>query len=391
MIIQKLLSLNNKQQVNTKLIWKVKTKPELLKQVIETLIKKAFPFAVYRHPETKEICLIAQMEQIHLVHDIKEVCHLNGFLIAPFASVKTGAGYFIRNELFACDTEGLDDILKKIRKAVSIVDLREYLPVHEITKNDYLELTELVIEKLQKKELDKVVISRVISMERKDDVVVSDLFLKLAEEYQNAFVYLFFIPDSGMWIGATPETLLRQKENGDVVIMSLAGTVKPEKGKEVVWGEKEKVEQGYVSEYIRLRLTELGIKQFQEGEVKTIVAGPVAHLQTIFKVKGEQIAGKIGQLIKGLHPTPAVCGLPKVDAYNIIERLEKHDRRFYTGYLGPWKLNGKSDLFVNLRCAEITPDNINLYVGGGLTAGSDPEKEWEETELKAQTLLKVMS
>ena len=369
----------------------MKTNREPLINVIDLLIKKAFPFAVYQYPGTGEICIIAQSEPVHLVYNIKEICNLSGFLIAPFESVKTGVGYFIRDDLFACESNGFEDILNKIKKTVSVNKPNGYIPACEMTRDEYLEMAEFVIEKLKRKQLDKVVVSRVISLKREKSFNTGDFFLKLAEKYQDAFVYLFFIPDSGMWVGATPETLLSQKKNGDVVIMSLAGTAKIEKDKKIVWGEKEKTEQQYVSDYIRLRLTELGIEGFHEGAVKTVAAGHIAHLQTIFEVKAEQLEDKIGSLIKGLHPTPAVCGLPKTDAYKIIEGFEKHDRRFYTGYLGPWRLNGRSDLFVNLRCAEITPDNINLYVGGGLTADSNPEKEWEETELKAQTLLAVIN
>jgi len=369
----------------------VKTNSEPLINVINSLIKKAFPFAVYQYPGSGEICIIAQSEPVHLVYNIDEICNLNGFLIAPFESVKTGLGYFIRNDLFACESKGFEDILNKIKKTVSVNKPNGFMPACEMTRDEYLEMAEFVIEKLKRKQLAKVVMSRVISLKREKSFSVSDFFLKLAEKYKGAFVYLFFIPDSGMWVGATPEILLSRKKNGDVVIMSLAGTAKIEKGKNIIWGSKEKEEQQYVSDYISHQLKKLGIEEFYEGPVKTVAAGHIAHLQTIFEVKAEQLEDKTGSLIKGLHPTPAVCGLPKTNAYKIIQAFEKHDRRFYTGYLGPWKLNGRSDLFVNLRCAEITSDNINLYVGGGFTADSIPEKEWEETELKAQTLIKVIN
>ena len=113
-------------------------------------------------------------------------------------------------------------------------------------------------------------------------------------------------------------------------------------------------------------------------------------MNTTFRIPETSVGDKLGELIKRLHPTPAVCGLSKIDAYNLIERAEIHDRRYYTGYLGPWGLDNKKQLFVNLRCAEINDKHMYLYVGGGLTGDSVPEKEWEETLQKAKTLMSVI-
>ncbi len=91
-----------------------------------------------------------------------------------------------------------------------------------------------------------------------------------------------------------------------------------------------------------------------------------------------------------MHPTPAVCGIPLDSAKQFIKQTEGYDRKYYTGFLGPCNVNGKTNLFVNLRCAELFANNINLYIGGGITKDSIPEKEWEETELKSKTLLSVL-
>ncbi|HXB11581.1 MAG TPA: chorismate-binding protein, partial [Bacteroidia bacterium] len=64
--------------------------------------------------------------------------------------------------------------------------------------------------------------------------------------------------------------------------------------------------------------------------------------------------------------------------------------KYYTGYLGPYNIDGKAELFVNLRCAEVFNDSVNIYVGGGITSDSVAEKEWDETVMKSQTLLSVM-
>jgi isochorismate synthase len=136
-------------------------------------------------------------------------------------------------------------------------------------------------------------------------------------------------------------------------------------------------------QYIQQNLRESNIG-FKQSELKTIAAGPVAHLQSIFT--GTIEPNKISDIIKKLHPTPAVCGIPKEISKTLIQHTEKHIRGDYTGFFGPVN-NGDINLFVNLRSALVTRDKMYLFIGGGLTSDSLPEKEWKETGLKAKTLL----
>ena len=90
-----------------------------------------------------------------------------------------------------------------------------------------------------------------------------------------------------------------------------------------------------------------------------------------------------------LHPTPAVSGYPQKEALDLIHKSEKHQRRIYAGMIGV--INEHStQLFVNLRCAEIIHNQAYLYLGGGFTKDSNVVSEWNETENKAKTLLNVM-
>lgn len=97
------------------------------------------------------------------------------------------------------------------------------------------------------------------------------------------------------------------------------------------------------------------------------------------------------KLINALHPTPAVCGLPKAVAEAFILQNENYDRSYYSGYLGELNLNERTSLFVNLRCVELENNLASIYVGGGITADSIPENEWEETVSKAEVMKKVLS
>jgi isochorismate synthase len=143
-------------------------------------------------------------------------------------------------------------------------------------------------------------------------------------------------------------------------------------------------------DYIEELLFRYQISDYDRKGPFTAQAGNIVHLKTRYKISLKQLKGKIGKLIADLHPTPAVCGLPRNKSYELIRKTEKHDRSFYAGFLGPWNISGESKLFVNLRCAAIYNKKMNLYIGGGLTAESKVESEWEETVRKSQTLLSVL-
>ena len=98
----------------------------------------------------------------------------------------------------------------------------------------------------------------------------------------------------------------------------------------------------------------------------------------------------MAEFINKLQPTPAVCGLPKDRALDLIMKTEQHNREYYAGFCGPINYLHKTDLFVNLRCMKILKGQFALFVGGGLTAKSEPEKEWAETELKSETLKRII-
>lgn len=211
------------------------------------------------------------------------------------------------------------------------------------------------------------------------------LFFRLVDLYPDAFVYLLSSEDMGTWVGATPEILLScSGSNG--FTMALAGTLPADD--EGTWGRKELEEQEHVRHFIREKLQEASVKQCQEASRAEFVAGPVKHLVSNFCFEFQ--SGQLLELAMNLHPTPAVSGLPVSEAVELIKECEPHQRRLYAGIIG-WIGAEESRLYVNLRCGRIMESTMHLYLGGGYTADSDIEKEWEETENKARTLLNVIN
>ncbi len=246
----------------------------------------------------------------------------------------------------------------------------------------YLLEAQQIIDKLKENEFQKIVYSRI----KEVDFPLSDpnnFFRQLCHDYPAAFVYLISSPQFGTWIGASPEVLLK-KEKNSFHTMALAGT---RKTNDIPWTEKERIEQEFVSSYIEEALVEFAAESLEISDVYERNAGPVKHLCTDFNFTMKE--EKIGSFLKELHPTSAVAGIPKQVAVDFIKKTERHDRNLYAGIIGISE-NNETNLFVNLRCCRIVNDKLYLYLGGGFTKDSTPESEWQETENKAQTLLRSL-
>jgi isochorismate synthase len=196
---------------------------------------------------------------------------------------------------------------------------------------------------------------------------------------------------AGVWMGASPEPILEIQEQ-TVETVSLAGTQKLNGTplEQITWKIKEKTEQDYVTQFIEDHLNALGIKTYTKTGPYNFRAANLVHLKSTFSFQKSLLGQNVGMFLSQLHPTPSVCGVPKDTAGQLIRKLEKHERSYYTGFLGPFQWEGMTSLFVNLRCMKILDKGFALYAGAGITAESVPENEWEETVQKMTTMLSVV-
>jgi isochorismate synthase len=214
-----------------------------------------------------------------------------------------------------------------------------------------------------------------------------EAFKSLCRSYPQATVYFFIHPQAGAWLGATPEILLTRAGHS-LETISLAGTRRPDQKEDFT--DKEKEEQHLVTQFIAQTFADNpGIDSVEQSPVRVIDTGHLKHLQTQFKAQSNA-AFREQDLLKDLHPTPAVAGYPRQESLAYLRKEESYQRRYYSGYFG-LSSSTKSAYWVNLRCAELFNTGIYLYAGGGITAQSDPQDEWFETEAKMDTLLNVLS
>lgn len=224
------------------------------------------------------------------------------------------------------------------------------------------------------------------------------LFMEACQLYPRLFVALVYTEPSGMWLMATPEILLKG-EGCEMTTMSLAGTQRAEPSRTVAdypvegveWSQKNQEEQQYVTDYITQCVSAFTDDYSLKGPYTTMAAN-LYHLRTDirFSLKSTQ---QMGDVLEALYPTPAVCGIPKEATRQFILAHEHHPRQYYSGFVGPLQMQGKTHLYVSLRCMHIFPDvhACELYAGGGLLKESEMQKEWEETEAKMQTIKRVLN
>ena len=234
-------------------------------------------------------------------------------------------------------------------------------------------------------DFQKLVLSRSIDIRRTGEETPLQLFQQACERYPRMMISLVYTPKSGLWLAATPEILLSGYQH-EWQTIALAGTMKYEE--ELRWSDKNIQEQRYVATYI-IRQLEQFTTDFSEEGPRTARAGHLAHLRSDFRFTLPD-GVSVGEVLQALHPTPAVCGLPKQEAFRFILQNEHHDRSYYSGFMGPLFVDGRTNLFVTLRCMQIFADGYRLYAGGGLLKDSVEEQEWQETETKLDTMRNII-
>lgn len=251
---------------------------------------------------------------------------------------------------------------------------------HCVDKETYLDQGNRFLQAIIDEGISKAVLSRVKAVNI--SIGIDELFDRLEKAYPNAFVYVVESNHLGVWVGASPEQLLTC-EGEQCTTISLAGTLPVTSGS---WSDKEKREQADVTAFIETLMRSFDIS-YQVSVVKEVQAGPVRHLMSTFTF--QLTAEKRNVFIQQVHPTPAVVGMPKAEALQLIRQTERHQRLLYSGYIGMVS-NEKTALYVNLRCAQLIDSTLYCYVGGGYNSQSIPDQEWEETENKADTLIKTL-
>lgn len=351
---------------------------------LEEIAANGHSLILFREPDSDKLNFIWNEDKPNLTfRHIEELNGQAGYVIAPFRVDENHPIVLVpTSKIMVLDVESMG--VSQLRRSED--------PIVESVAVDegYVRNFETFINVLQNKIFDKLVLSRPREVGKPESFGASLSFFEACRRYPHSYVYLLYTPQTGGWLGCTPETILSGK-NGLWRTVALAGTLPLLKNKKlpVRWNEKQRKEQEYVAAYIRRQLDSRNIKYLENGPYPAY-AGALAHLKTdfYFLLSDED---KLGDLLNMLHPTPAVCGLPKEEAYRFILENEGYDRSYYSGFVGYLDPKEETSLYVNLRCVHIQDEKLTLYAGGGLLASSELNDEYQETEKKMQTIVSVVN
>jgi menaquinone-specific isochorismate synthase len=238
------------------------------------------------------------------------------------------------------------------------------------------------VERINNKELDKVVLARDLNARADENLDSRYLLNKLSDSYPECWTFSV----DGL-IGATPELLIRR--NGDSVLSRvLAGTIKRDEsatdselattllqsGKDL---DEHEFAVSSVATSLALHCTDMNVPKTP----KVLRLANVAHLAT--DISGTLVDAAPALVLAGsLHPSAAICGTPTGRAKSLIQELEQMDRNRYTGPIGWINSKGDGELGIALRCAEIKENTARLFAGCGIVSGSTPEDELIESNAK---------
>lgn len=284
--------------------------------------------------------------------------------------------------------------------AAQVKEVRQYdKPVvrdyAEPFKEEYLKSIDVVTSQIKAGLAEKVVIARSLALQFEDAVTSTQVLSQVKNEQPES--YLFGLEGEGfLFFGASPERLVRV-ENGRGYSSCVAGSIRRGKtaeedellGETLLNDEKNRGEHHYVVEMITETFAQNCTEVTVPDGPKLLKIRDIQHLFT--PVEGQLKEGAtILQLVKSLHPTPALGGVPREAAMEMIRRYEPMNRGLYAAPIGWVDAAGNGEFAVAIRSALLKDEHAYLYAGGGIVEDSDAQSEYEETLVKFRPMLRAL-
>lgn len=251
------------------------------------------------------------------------------------------------------------------------------------------------LEEIRERRYDKVVLARMVAIAADGGIENGRVLSRLMERYAGCYVFKMAAGDAA-WVGATPE-LLCQAKDGVFSTAALAGSAPrgetPEDDDAIaarlLSDAKEQHEHAVVVRALREGLAPFCEELSALSTPEVLRTATIQHLRTPIEGRLREGANLLG-VLGTLHPSPAVGGAPRPVALDAIQRLEGMDRGWYAGPIGRLGFDGDGEFAVALRSGLIHGGVAQLYAGAGIVCGSDPDREFEETNIKLRPLLEAI-
>jgi len=301
-----------------------------------------------------------------------------------------------------------DDVIEQIEQKINSINWSD---LEQLEKNDrsllsvnreqtqdsdyFKSVVESALNSIAAGELSKIVIAHTTEIKSALPFNVIESLANLRELHPDCYIFSTSNGEGQNFVGASPERLL-SVQNQQLVTDALAGSA-PRGGNNtedlhlanlLLKNRKEKREHQAVRDFVIERLKSIGLKP-QQLPLQILKLSNIQHLWTpIYGHLPPDIEPL--EIIELLHPTPAVAGVSTESACEKIRYYEKCDRSLYAAPLGWVDYEGNCEFIVGIRSALIDGDLARLYAGAGIVSGSNPDKEFDEVQLKLQSLLKAL-
>jgi menaquinone-specific isochorismate synthase len=272
------------------------------------------------------------------------------------------------------------------------IDQRALLHLQDVVEPQrFCQAVQSVLRPIQAQTLHKVVLAHAIDLQSPLPFQVVQSLQRLRSVYPDCHLFLNSNGKGQHFIGASPERLI-QLQDGELLTDALAGSAPrgrtPSEDAQIadrlVNHPKELHEHTLVRDFILDQLAQVGLRA-RSAPLRLLQLSNIQHLHTpIHATVPHQ--HHLLDLVAQLHPTPAVAGLPRAKACDLIQQHEAFARSLYAAPIGWVDQQGNGEFVVGIRSALIDGCHARLYAGAGIVAGSDPDRELAEVQLKLRAM-----
>ena len=245
--------------------------------------------------------------------------------------------------------------------------------------------------------MEKAVLARILDVSTTDAIDPVDVLEYLRRENADAHVFLFEPAAGSPIVGATPEALASVRGDrfsatavAGSVSRGVSGAEQRALAHRLLNSAKDRVEHAFTVKDMVARLEPLSRAVEVESGPHVLTLARIQHLETRIRAVLRPGASVL-ELVAALHPTPAVCGLPRDAALGLLSRNEPFERGWYAGPVGWFDTRGNGVFVPALRTAVARSTTWRLFAGAGIVPGSDPDDEWDETGIKFEPVLRALT
>lgn len=292
-----------------------------------------------------------------------------GYASFTFDPDREGSVVLVPDRIVEVDTNSLAPVTSPMPKGVVVGDGSDQWMKGMGRAMGYLETGKL----------DKVVLSRQVTVDFDEDIPPRELVKRLHLDQPTCYTFAV----AGL-VGASPELLISFQQ-GIVRSLALAGTAIEAQDLQSAKIERE---HHYTASSVEAALND-HVTDLEVRGRGVVSFGEIKHLASRFE--GRAVPGtSVLSVLGSLHPTAAVAGTPTEPALELIREIEPHGRGRYAGPVGWFNTDGEGEFAIALRCGLIEGSTVTMYAGGGIVVGSDPSSEFAETELKLRPMRRAL-